>query len=52
MPKDECVKLLISLINDGNLETEAKLFAYQVYQVMTYKKGDAADSIEEESLEY
>ena len=52
MPKDERVKLLVELINKGNLELEAKLIAYEAYQLLTYKKGDAADFIEEESLEY
>lgn len=52
MPKDERVKLLVELINKGNLELEAKLIAYNAYQLLTYKKGDAADFIEEESLEY
>ena len=52
MPKDERVKLLVELYNEGNLELEAKLIAHQAYLLMTYKKGDAADFIEEESLEY
>ncbi len=49
---DERVRLLVSLINDGNLELKAKVIAFDAYQIMTYKKGDAADFIEEESLEY
>lgn len=49
---DERTKLLLELINKGNLELEAKLIAYEAYQLLTYKKGDAADFIEEESLEY
>ena len=52
MPKDERVKLLVELYNEGNLELEAQLIAHQAYLLMTYKKGDAADFIEEESLEY
>lgn len=49
---EERTKLLLELINKGNLELEAKLIAFEAYQLLTYKKGDAADSIEEESLEY
>ena len=52
MPKDERVKLLVELYNEGNLELEAQLIAHQAYLLMTYNKGDAADFIEEESLEY
>ncbi len=49
---DERVKLLVELINSGTLEQEAQVLAHEAYLVMTYKKGDAADFIEEESLEY
>ena len=49
---DERVKLLVELYNEGNLELEAKLIAHKAYLSMTYKKGDAADFIDEESLEY
>lgn len=49
---DERVKLLVELINSGTLEQQARVLAHEAYLVMTYKKGDAADFIEEESLEY
>lgn len=49
---DERVKLLVELINSGTLEQDAQVLAHEAYLVMTYKKGDAADFIEEESLEY